>query len=129
MQTSKENLIVQLSFEFALLITSFISSLEQIKKCSLTNQLFRSGTSVGANIREVQNAESKNDFIHKMKLAAKEADETEYWLLICKYSEGLPGSLFLLSKLESIRKILSKIISSTKKGGSSPIYQINKSSN
>ena len=129
MQTNKENLIVQLSFEFALLITSFTSSLEQIKKFSLANQLFRSGTSIGANIREAQNAESKNDFIHKMKLAAKEADETEYWLLICKHSEALPDSSFLLSKLQSIQKILSKIISSTKKSGSSSNYQINKSSN
>jgi four helix bundle protein len=85
MQTNKDNLIVELSFEFALLIVDFTTLLEQMKKFSLANQLFRSGTSIGANIREAQNAESKNDFIHKSKLAAKEADETEYWLLICKH--------------------------------------------
>jgi four helix bundle protein len=86
-----------------------------MKKFNLANQLFRSGTSIGANIKEAQNAESKNNFIHKMKLAAKEADKTEYWLLLCKHSEFLPDSTLLLSKLESIQKILSKIIASTKK--------------
>jgi four helix bundle protein len=129
MQTNKDNLIVELSFEFALLIVDFTTLLEQIKKFSLANQLFRSGTSIGANIREAQNAESKNDFIHKLKLAAKEADETEYWLLICKHSILLPTSDLLLSKLESIQKILSKIISSTKKTVQSSNHQINKSSN
>jgi len=96
MQTNKDNLIVELSFEFALLIVEFTTSLEQLKKISLANQLFKSGTSIGANVREAQNAESKNDFIHKMKIAAKEADETEYWLLICKHSKNLPDSTFLL---------------------------------
>jgi four helix bundle protein len=114
MQTNKDNLIVDFSFEFALLIIEFTTSLEQMKKFSLANQLFRSGTSIGANIREAQNAESKNDFIHKLKLAAKEADETEYWLLLCKHSKALPDSTLLLSKLESIQKVLSKIIASTK---------------
>jgi len=114
MQTNKDNLIVDLSFEFALLIIEFTTSLEQMKKFNLANQLFRSGTSIGANIREAQNAESKNDFIHKLKLAAKEADETEYWLLLCKHSKAFPDSTLLLSKLESIQKVLSKIIASTK---------------
>ena len=48
----------------------------------LSNQLFRSGTSIGANSFEAQNAESKADFIHKIKIAAKEADETQYWLIL-----------------------------------------------
>jgi four helix bundle protein len=115
MQTNKENLIVELTFEFALQIITFTSELETLKKYVLANQLFRSGTSIGANIREAQNAESKSDFIHKMKVAAKEADETEYWLLLCLKSPGLPDTTELLQKLESIQKILSKIISSSKK--------------
>ncbi len=65
MQTNKENLIVQLSFEFALLIVDFTTELQHIRQFSLANQLFHSGTSIGANIREAQNAESKVDFIHK----------------------------------------------------------------
>tara|TARA_R110001592_G_scaffold5436_3_gene29964 strand:+ start:5756 stop:5920 length:165 start_codon:yes stop_codon:yes gene_type:complete len=51
------------------------------------SQVFRSGTSIGANTREAQNAESKRDFIHKFKISAKEADEVEYWLQLCEISE------------------------------------------
>lgn len=119
MQTNKENLVVQLSFEFAFLIVDFSSDLQQLRQFSLANQLFRSGTSIGANIREAQNAESKADFIHKMKLAAKEADEAEYWLLLCKHSDKLPDYAHLLTKLESIQNVLSKIIATSKRDTSS----------
>jgi four helix bundle protein len=88
--------------------------------------LFRSGTSIGANVREAQNAESKNDFIHKMKVATKEADETEYWLMLCKASEKYPPCDALLEKIETIQKVLSKIISSSKALSN---YQISKSTN
>ncbi|WP_309608581.1 four helix bundle protein [Flavobacterium sp.] len=49
----------------------------------MSNQLLKSGTSIGANSKEAQNAESKADFIHKLKIAIKEGDETEYWLFLC----------------------------------------------
>jgi four helix bundle protein len=62
MQTNKDNLIVELSFEFALLIIDFTTLSEQMKKFSLANQLFRSGTSIGANIRETQNTESIENY-------------------------------------------------------------------
>ena len=84
------------------------------KKHVIGQQLLKSGTSIGANIREAQNAESKADFIHKMKIAAKEADETEYWLLICKYSSSYPTNLDLIEKVNELLRILSKIISSSK---------------
>ncbi len=115
MQTNKENLIVTITFDFALQIVVFTNELEKLRKFVLDNQLFRSGTSIGANVREAQNAESKMDFIHKMKIAAKEDDETEYWLLICLKSPDLPDSTLLLQQLESIQKVLSKIIASSKK--------------
>ncbi|WP_366017279.1 four helix bundle protein [Lutibacter sp.] len=70
---------------------------------------------MGANVHEAQNAESKADFIHKLKIAAKEADETEYWLFLCKKSKNYPFNKELESDLESIIKVLSKIISSSKK--------------
>lgn len=114
MQTNKDNLIVKLTFEFSLLIIDFTEILESKRKFNLSNQLFRSGTSIGANVREAQNAESKADFIHKMKIAAKEADETEYWLLLCKYAKSYDDPNELLEKIESINKILSKIIASSK---------------
>ncbi|HLO56499.1 MAG TPA: four helix bundle protein, partial [Saprospiraceae bacterium] len=87
---NKENAILDLSFKFALEIIKFTENLEALKKYNLANQLFRSGTSIGANIREAQSAESKADFIHKVKIADKEAQETEYWLLLCQHSDNYP---------------------------------------
>ena len=74
-------------------------------------------------MREAQNAESKTDFIHKMKIAAKEADECEYWLLLCKSSENYPDCKRLIIELEEIIKILSKIISTSKKETSKNLSQ------
>ena len=76
MRNDKENLIVKLTLEFALDIISFSELLEENKKFVIARQLLKAGTSIGANAREAQNAESKLDFIHKMKIAAKDADET-----------------------------------------------------
>ncbi len=76
----KRNEILELSFEFALQIISYCEVLEENRKYVIARQLLKSGTSIGANIREAQNAESNQDFIHKLKIATKEADETEYWL-------------------------------------------------
>jgi four helix bundle protein len=81
----------------------------------IARQLLKSGTSIGANIREVQNAESKQDFIHKLKIAAKEADETEYWLQICKIAESYPYNQELEKKLLSILKLLGKILGTLKR--------------
>jgi four helix bundle protein len=82
----------------------------------MSSQIFRSGTSIGANIREAQNAESKADFIHKFKISAKEADEVEYWLLLCKKSAFYPNpSKELHSDLLTIIKIISKIIATSKR--------------
>lgn len=89
MRNDKENIIVIKTFNFALKIIEFSEIFFDQKRFSLANQIFRSGTSIGSNVRESQNAESKSDFIHKMKIAAKEADEVEYWLLLCKHSKVL----------------------------------------
>ena len=115
MQTNKgENLIVDLTFEFALKIIKYVELLERNHKYVIERQLLKSGTSIGANVREAQNAESKTDFIHKLKIAAKEADETEYWLLLCKDSEGYDNCDGLLVACTSIIKVLSKIIATSK---------------
>ncbi len=114
MRNDKENIIVNLTFQFALEIIEFTEEIKLKRKYSLADQLFRSGTSIGANVREAQNAESKADFIHKLKIAAKEADETEYWLCLCKDSSHYPTNEKLLIDIQSIIKVLSKIISSTK---------------
>jgi four helix bundle protein len=74
------NLIVDKTFDFAVKIIEYCELLESRKKFVISNQLLKSGTSIGANVSEAQNAESRADFIHKIKLAAKEANETNYWL-------------------------------------------------
>lgn len=86
----------------------------------IARQLLKSGTSIGANIREAQNAVSKADFVHKMKIAAKEADETEYWLLLCQNSTNYPDCEKLQSDCKELVLILSKIIASSKKPISKP---------
>jgi four helix bundle protein len=114
MKKGNENLIVKLSLEFALDIIAYTENLEELKKYIIARQLLKSGTSIGANVREAQNAESKTDFIHKMKIAAKEAGETEYWLTLCELSPSYPKSEKLKEKLGSLINIISKIIITSK---------------
>ncbi|MCO6174829.1 four helix bundle protein [Flavobacterium sp. NRK F10] len=116
MRNDKENLIVKLTFEFALDIIAYSESIRNNNRFEMASQIFRCGTSIGANIKEAQNAESKADFIHKFKISAKEADELQYWLELCLHSDFYPNpSEELLKKLQSIHLIISKIISSSKK--------------
>jgi four helix bundle protein len=109
------NPILKLSFEFSLLVIDYTEKLEALKRFNLSNQLFRSGTSIGANVMEAQNSESKADFIHKMKLAAKEAEESQYWLLLCTHAGSYPVCGLLTTKLEEIHKVLGKILQSSKR--------------
>lgn len=111
----EKNPILKLSFDFSLKIIEYCSLLEAGKKFTLGNQLFRSGTSIGANCMEAQNAESKADFIHKIKIAAKEADESQYWLMLCDCSTNFPDGKELIPKLEEINKVIGKIISTSKR--------------
>ena len=111
----KNNLILLKSFEFAKKVVQYTEKLEEDRKYVIANQLLKSGTSIGANIKEAQNSESKADFIHKMKIAMKEADETEFWLFLCNELENYPNTEELLSEVFDILKITNKIISTTKK--------------
>jgi len=111
----KRNEVLELSFEFALQIIVYCELLEANRKYVIARQLLKSGTSIGANIREAQNAESKLDFIHKLKIAAKEADETEYWLLLCEKSTNYPSTASLLTQLISIKKLLNNIIATMRR--------------
>jgi len=70
---------------------------------------------LASNVFEAQHAESKADFIHKIKVAAKEASETLYWLLLCERSDSYPTTVHLKTGVESLIRILSKIIISSKK--------------
>ena len=111
----KRNEILELSFEFALQIIVYCELLEESRKYVIARQLLKSGTSIGANIREAQNAESNLDFIHKLKIVAKEADETEYWLLLCDKSANYPSPNDLHTQLICIKKLLNSIISTMKR--------------
>ena len=111
----EQNLVLKLTFDFALSIIAFCDRLESEKKYVVARQLLKSGTSIGANAMEAQNAESKADFIHKFKIAAKEAEETQYWLLLCDYSKTYPDCKELIAEIESINNVIGKIISSSKR--------------
>lgn len=114
MENQKSNLILDLTLDFAVDIILYAEELESKRKFVIANQVLKSGTSIGANIREAQNAESKADFIHKFKIAAKEVEETEYWLILCQRVPSYPDSIHLQEKLKSIKRIISKIIISSK---------------
>ena len=106
----KRNEILELSIQFALDIIEFTEILENKRKFVIANQLLKSGTCIGANVFESQSAESRVDFIHKLKIADKEAKKSEYRLLLCEKSPSYPFNEELKVKLLSIQKLLSKII-------------------
>jgi four helix bundle protein len=114
MRNDKDNIIATKAVDFSLTVIGFCEQLEAEKKYIVARQLLRSATSIGANVFEAQNAESKPDFIHKMKIAAKEASETLYWLILCERAKNYRYDPKLRSDLDEIIKILSKIISSAK---------------
>ncbi|MBP1672725.1 MAG: hypothetical protein H6Q25_540 [Bacteroidetes bacterium] len=106
--------IVELSFQFALKIVELSSTLDSLNKKTISNQILKSGTSIGANIHESQHSESRSDFIHKLKIAAKEANETEFWLRLIFEGKMIPKDDLLLDHLNHIQRILSIMISKSK---------------
>lgn len=115
----QENLIVDLSYQFALEIVAAARLMRERKEYDLASQLWRSGTSIGANVEEAQAAQSRADFRSKMSIAAKEARESRYWLRLARDSRILQkDEVFpLLEKIESIHKILTSIVKSSGEGG------------
>jgi len=103
----KKNVIKDKSFDFALRI---------VKLYQYLVQLLRSGTSVGANVRESEHAQSKADFIHKLSISLKEANETDYWLELLYKSDYLEQKEYysLKNDSEEILKLLVSIIKSSK---------------
>jgi four helix bundle protein len=116
MNVPVENIIVKKTIEFSLAVIEYTETLEELKKFVIARQLLKSGTSIGANVHEAQNAESKQDFIHKFKLAAKEMEETKYWLILCHNAKNYPECTHLNEQLSEIDKIITKIISTSKLG-------------
>ena len=110
----KKNRILVLTFQFSLDIVKYSTEIRKNGNYDLSRQLLKSGTSIGANLREAQNAESKSDFIHKIKIALKEADETEYWLLLLMECDKNHQIQLLLNSLCEILKILTSTIKTLK---------------
>ncbi len=114
----KENIVKDKSFDFAVRIVKLYKFLVNKKReFVLSKQLLRSGTSVGAMIREAEQAESKADFIHKMAIAQKECDETLYWLELLYKTEYLSQKQFSSINCDAIEviKLITSIIKETKK--------------
>lgn len=109
----QDNTIVKLTFSFAQAIWDLSAELDDRRKYAVSNRLFRSDTGIGVLVRDAQNGESLADFVHKMKIALKEADETEYRLLLCQ-SRDITSATTCLEKLLPIIRILNKIISTSK---------------
>jgi len=113
----KENVVKIKSFGFAVRIVKLYQFLcEQKKEFVLSKQLLRSGTSVGAMVREAEHAETKNDFKHKMAIAQKEINETLYWLELLKETKYLSIEQFESINKDAIEiiKLITTIIKTTK---------------
>ena len=113
----KDSIVREKSFRFAVRIIRLYQHLKDAKKeYILSKQMLRSGTSVGANVREADNAESKADFIHKMGIAQKEVDETLYWLELLRETECLTDNEFssIHNDADELLKLIRSIILTAK---------------
>lgn len=112
----KKNVIKEKSFSFAIEVVSLYKVLVERKEFVLSKQLLRSGTSIGANIREAEHAQSKADFINKLSISLKEANETEYWLDLLFETKYLNQAEFenIKPKAVELLKLLTSIINTSK---------------
>jgi four helix bundle protein len=114
----QENPIKDKSFQLAIRVVNLSKHLMQAKQeFVMSKQLLRCGTSIGANVREAQDGESSADFIHKLSIALKESGELLYWLDLLHATNFLTDSEYdsICTDATEVRKILVKIIKSTKK--------------
>lgn len=104
----KENKLAELSMEFSVDIINLVKYLKRDHESIISNQIGRSGTSIGANIREAQYAQGKKDFISKLEIALKEASETGYWLELLRKTNYIDEQQYkvLSSKCTSLRVML-----------------------
>lgn len=112
-----ENIVATKSYAFAIRVVKLYKHLSQDKKeFVLSKQMLRSGTAIGALIKEAEHAQSKADFLNKMNVALKEANETEYWLMLMKDTEYLSETEFQSIKNDCLEllKLLISIVKSTK---------------
>ena len=106
----KENKLMDMSTNFAVDILQLVTYLQENKVGIIPNQIGRSGTSIGANVREAQYAQGKKDFVSKLKIALKEANETAYWLELLLKTNAINKEYFedLNEKCTAIKLVLIK---------------------
>ena len=117
MEQEEKNIIKDKSFKFALRIVKLRQYLNKEKKeYSIADQVLRSGTSIGANVSEAEYAQSRADFVNKMSIALKEANETRYWLKLLVFGEYLDEKLFksLFNDCKELISILHSIVKTSK---------------
>ena len=115
---TENNILVDKSIAFAIRIVNCYNYLsEQKKEFTMSKQMFRSGTSIGANIHEAIQGQSRADFVSKMNIALKEASETSYWLLVLHKTAFLDDRVYqsLKCDIDEIIRILIATIKTTKK--------------
>jgi four helix bundle protein len=115
----RQNVVKAKSFAFAVQIVNLHKALTtERREFVLSKQLLRSATAIGALVREAEYAESRVDFAHKMAIALKEANETEYWILLLRETNYVTGdeSESVLSSNAELLKLLTSIIRSAKLG-------------
>ncbi len=113
----KRNIIVEKSFEFSVRVVNLYKYLVSEKReYVLSKQLLRSGTSIGANVNEAVEGQSKKDFISKMNIALKEARESRYWLELLERTEYISGekSKNILIEIDELIRILVKIVKTSR---------------
>lgn len=115
---TQNNILIDKTIDYAIRISQCYKYLiEEKKECIMSKQMFRSGTSIGANVHEGIQAQSKADFVSKLNIALKEASETSYWLVVLHRSDFLDERIFksLKDDLDEIIRILIASIKTTKK--------------
>ena len=114
---SKPNVVKDKSFEFACNEVDAYKRLADRKEYVLSKQLLRAGTSIGSNVREAEHAQSRSDFVNKLSIALKEANETEYWLDLLRAGNYLEDEEFkaLKNQIQELLRLLISILNTTKK--------------
>lgn len=109
-----KNLFQEKSYRFALEIIQICKLLDERKAFAISKQLFRSGTSIGANIEEAQQAQSRADFISKYSIALKEAVETDFWLRLIRDAKILSLDNACFDHVRELQRLLTSAIKKTK---------------
>jgi four helix bundle protein len=114
---TKGSAVREKSFAFAVRVVRLFQHLQSDRReFVLSKQILRSGTAIGALVREAEQAESRADFVHKLAIALKEASETDYWLDLLNETEYLAQNAFtsLKADLTELLKLLTRIIKTTR---------------